>query len=196
MALPQKPRVRPPIIHTGLQLGVRRPDKLGNRFNGINIVDASRICPMPQLPSPFGRGLGEGLTLEALLRDLKRDDFAQGAKSSLLNIQVLDRLPKPSSPTLIPEGRGRTEIRIRQRNSWAGLNILIREVCHYPFNGFSVRQLMSLRRVQRLHRFDQRAKPLKRFRVLLLPFITGLKPGVNERPDFQTFEARLHPLPS
>ena len=75
---------------------------------------------MPQLPSPFGRGLGEGLTLEALLRDLKRDDFAQGAKSSLLNIQVLDRLPKPSSPTLLPKGEG--ERRSEYDNVTPGLN--------------------------------------------------------------------------
>ncbi len=40
---------------------------LARPFEGINIVDASSICPRPQLPSPFGRGLGEGLTLEALL---------------------------------------------------------------------------------------------------------------------------------
>jgi hypothetical protein len=35
-ALPQKPKVRP-LIHTGLQPGVWRRNKLGNRFNGFSV---------------------------------------------------------------------------------------------------------------------------------------------------------------
>src|SRR6266404_4332879 len=105
------------------------------RSGGLNLAGLSRaiiylahqiFCSTPQLsddvfslPSPSGRGLGEGLTRKPFLTyDLSTFKF--------------DPRPKPSSPTLLPKGEG-SKLSKYMAQTPTDFNFLIREVCQHLF---------------------------------------------------------------
>jgi hypothetical protein len=79
-----------PIINTSLQRGGKRRDQDHPAvLTTSTIVDGSKYLPNAAIASPFGRGLGEGLTLEALLPvtlrekgDPKHDGVTPGPDST------------------------------------------------------------------------------------------------------------------
>jgi len=74
---------------------------LARVFKGINILDSSNNCGFFWLPSPFGRGLGEGLSDRSNCSVLLRETSSLNERTRLSQskgfIRILSPHPRPFS---------------------------------------------------------------------------------------------------